>query len=317
MTQNLSAELADLTPEQRELLWLRLAARARRPERLPLSFTQEQLWFLDRMDPGTAVYNIPFALELSGPLDKGALSAALNAVVARQEALRLVFAEDDEGPYQRVLPDVDIRLPVVDLRHLPGDERATTADQVAAEHGLVRFDLTSGPLLAACLVALADDEHRLLVTVHHIVYDAWSGDVFATDLAGYYRQFADGTQADLPPLRAGFADHGRRQREPAALAALDGHLAYWRDMLADAPVTATIRPDRLRPLVQTHRGGRHVRPFPASLSTAMNALAQGPASRSTPSPSPDSPRRCPRSPARTTLSSACRPPGGRGWSLSP
>ncbi len=275
MTQNLSAELADLTPEQRELLWLRLAARARRPERLPLSFTQEQLWFLDRMDPGTAVYNIPFALELSGPLDKGALSAALNAVVARQEALRLVFAEDDEGPYQRVLPDVDIRLPVVDLRHLPGDERATTADQVAAEHGLVRFDLTSGPLLAACLVALADDEHRLLVTVHHIVYDAWSGDVFATDLAGYYRQFADGTQADLPPLRAGFADHGRRQREPAALAALDGHLAYWRDMLADAPVTATIRPDRLRPLVQTHRGGRHVRPFPASLSTAMNALAQG------------------------------------------
>lgn len=274
MTQDLSAELAGLTLEQRELLRLRLAERVRRAERLPLSFTQEQLWFLDRMDPGTAVYNVPFALELSGPLDTGALSAALNAVVDRQEALRLVFAEDDAGPYQRVLPGVEIPLPAVDLRHLPAGERAAAAGQVATEHGLVRFDLTSGPLLAACLVALADDEHRLLVTVHHIVYDAWSGDVFATELVEYYRQFADGTPADLPPLRARFADHGRRQREPAALAALDGHLAYWRDKLAGAPVTTTMRPDRSRPLVQTHRGGRRVRLFPASLSIAITALAQ-------------------------------------------
>ncbi|MEU9075082.1 condensation domain-containing protein [Kitasatospora sp. NPDC048538] len=274
MAQDVSAQLADLTPDQRELLRLRLAGRERRPERLPLSFTQEQLWFLDRMDPGTAVYNVPFALELDGPLDRDALAAALNAVVARQEALRLVFAEDDDGPHQYVLPAAEVPLPVVDLRGLPAEERAARADRTAAEHGLVAFDLTRGPQLAACLLALADDRHRLLVTVHHIVYDAWSGDVFATELVEHYRRFAEGTPVDLPVLRTGFADHARGQREPAALAALEEHLAYWRERLADAPLTSTPRPDRRRPPVQTHRGGRHVRAFPAELTAAMTALAR-------------------------------------------
>ncbi|MEV4413085.1 condensation domain-containing protein [Catellatospora sp. NPDC049609] len=274
MTQEMSAQLADLTVEQRELLRQRLAARQARPQRLPLSFTQEQLWFLDRMDPGTAVYNVPFALDITGPLDTGALRAALNAVVARQQSLRLVFAEDEQGPYQRVLPEVDVALPLVDLRGLPAEQQQARAGQTAVDHGLVPFDLTAGPLLAACLLALADDRHRLLVTVHHIVYDAWSGDVFATELVEFYRQFADGTPADLPRLRTDFAGYARAQREPGALAALDGHLAYWRDRLAGAPVTSTPRPDRRRPLVQTHRGGRHVLALPSALSGSMAALAQ-------------------------------------------
>ncbi|GAA2357980.1 hypothetical protein Cme02nite_33900 [Catellatospora methionotrophica] len=274
MTQEMSAQLTDLTAEQRELLRQRLAARQARPQRLPLSFTQEQLWFLDRMEPGTAVYNVPFALDLDGPLDTGALRAALNAVVARQQSLRLAFAEDDQGPYQRVLSDVDVALPVVDLRGLPAEQQRARAEQTAVEHGLAPFDLTAGPQLAACLLALADDRHRLLLVVHHIVYDAWSGDVFATELVAFYRQFAQGVPADLPPLRTDFAAYVRAQREPGALAALDGHLAYWRDRLAGAPLTSTPRPDLRRPPVQTHRGGRHVLALPPTLSAAMASLAQ-------------------------------------------
>ncbi|RSM43808.1 hypothetical protein DMA12_18205 [Amycolatopsis balhimycina DSM 5908] len=270
MTHDISPELAELTPDQRELLLRRLGRRQPRPTRLPLSPTQEQLWFLDRMDPGTAVYNVPFAFRLRGALDVEALRSALNAVAARQEALRLVFAEDETGPHQLVRADVDIPLPVADLRDLS----AAARDAEVAEHGRVSFDLRTGPLLAARLLVLADDEHLLLVTVHHIVYDAWSGDVFTTELVAYYGQFAGGVPAALPPLRATFADHARRQRDPAFRSEVDAQVAQWRDRLAGAPPTSTPRPDRARPVVQTHRGGRHSRLLPAALTGAMGTLAQ-------------------------------------------
>jgi non-ribosomal peptide synthase protein (TIGR01720 family) len=273
MTRELSVELAGLTQDQRQLLGRRLAEPTT-PQRFPLSFTQRQLWFLDRMSPGTAVYNIPFALRLCGKLDIGALRRALDAVVARQEALRLVFGEDETGPYQLVKSAVDIPLPVTDLRHVPAGDRPAAADRVATEQGLVSFDLESGPLLAARLLVLADEEHQLLVTVHHIVYDAWSGDVFGTELTEYYGQFAAGIPADLPPLRASFVDYARRQHEPMARAALDAQLEYWREKLAGAPATSTPRPDKPRPAVQTHQGSRHNHPIPAELNTAMSALAR-------------------------------------------
>lgn len=279
MTHDLSPELADLTDEQRELLALRLReAKARRGgerlKRLPLSFTQEQLWFLDRAQPGTAVYNVPFALRLCGPLDLAALRAATNAVVTRQDALRAVFVDDEDGPRQVIKSHVDVPLPVVDLCSLPADERAAAADRESTEHGQVSFDLQAGPLLAARLLRLGDEEHLLLVTVHHIVYDAWSGEIFMTELIEYYGQFAGGPAANLPVLSDSFADYARRQREPAMKAKVDGQVAHWRAKLAGSPPTSTPRPDRIRPLVQTHRGGRHVRVLPGALNHAMNQLAR-------------------------------------------
>ncbi|MFD6156425.1 condensation domain-containing protein [Nocardia sp. NPDC060256] len=276
MTYDLSPELAELTPDQRELL-LRLAeatSHPARPERIPLSFTQEQLWFLDRMDPGTPLYNIPFALRLRGPLDTGALRSALNAVVARQEALRIVFGENETGPYQVIRAALDIDLPIVDLRYLPVDERAAAATREATAQGRVSFDLCGGPLLDTRLVVLDDSEHLLLTTVHHIAFDASSGEIFMAELVECYRQFACGTPADRPALPGSFGDFAWHGREPAACAAMDAQLTHWQVKLADAPSTSTLRPDRPRPVVQTHRGGRCARVLPGELTTAMTKLAR-------------------------------------------
>jgi len=155
MTNDISSALAELTPEQRRLLSIRLReARSQRrqpppapprtaSDQLPLSFTQEQLWFLDRWDPGTPVYNVPFALRLRGPLDPESLRSALNGVVTRHDALRVVFTEADGSPRQVVRARVDVPLPLVDLRPLPAAERMGAMEREAAAHGRISFDLTS------------------------------------------------------------------------------------------------------------------------------------------------------------------------------
>ncbi|MCW3845085.1 condensation domain-containing protein, partial [Micromonospora yasonensis] len=239
MTQNLHPDLADLTPEQRELLALRLRrARERRPEPgapRPLSATQEQLWFLDRLDPGTPVYNVPFAERISGPLDVAALHRAVNAVVARHDALRIVFTEADGAVTQRVRDALEVPLPVTDLAALPEPARREAAARETVEHAAVRFDLTAGPLLAVRLLALGDDEHLLLVTVHHIVFDAWSAGLFRDELIRWYGEFAGGVPAEVPALLVRFVDHVTARRRPDGEAALAAQLAHWRERLAGAP----------------------------------------------------------------------------------
>ncbi|KKK07560.1 condensation domain-containing protein [Micromonospora sp. HK10] len=278
MTQNLHPDLADLTPEQRELLALRLRrARGRRADPgapRPLSATQEQLWFLDRLDPGTPVYNVPFAERITGRLDVAALHRAVNAVVARHDALRVVFTAADGTVTQRVRDALEVPLPVVDLRALPEPDRREAAGRETVAHAAVRFDLTAGPLLAARLLALADDEHLLLVTVHHIVFDAWSVGLFRDELVRWYGEFAGGEPARVPALPVRFVDHVAARRRPDGEAALAAHLAHWRERLADAPARSTLPPDRPRPPVQTHRG--RSLPFTVDGSTlaALDGLAR-------------------------------------------
>ncbi|MDZ5443045.1 condensation domain-containing protein [Micromonospora sp. 4G57] len=279
MTQDLHPDLADLTPEQRELLALRLRrARADRPDPAaprPLSFTQEQLWFLDRLEPGTPVYNVPFAERITGPLDVPALHRAVGAVVARHDALRIVFAEADGMVTQRVRDAPEVPLPVVDLRALPAAERRAAADREIAAHAAVRFDLTAGPLLAVRLLALADDEHLLLVTVHHIIFDAWSAGLFRDELVRWYGEFAAGVPAEVPALPVRFVDHVAARRQPAAERALAGHLGHWRERLAGAPARSTLPPDRPRPPVQTHRGRSLPFTVDAEATGALDGLARG------------------------------------------
>jgi non-ribosomal peptide synthase protein (TIGR01720 family) len=274
MTNDHPVRIADLTPDQRELLALRLREVRTRPatDRVPLSFTQEQLWFLDRMEPGTPVYNVPFALRLRGRVDTASLRSAINAVVARQEALRTVFVQHEDGPRQSVLAEMDIPLPVVDLRQVP--DARQRADAESAAHGRVSFDLLTGPLLATRLVTLADDEHVLLVTVHHIVFDAWSAEIFTSELIEFYGQLAGGEATNLTALTDSFAQYALRQRAPANKSAVDEQIATWRDRLTGAPATSTLPPDRPRPKVQTHRGGRHTHMLPAPLARRMNELAR-------------------------------------------
>ncbi|WP_430502694.1 condensation domain-containing protein [Micromonospora trifolii] len=284
MSQDLHPDLVGLTPEQRELLALRLRqARPQRPDAAtayPLSFTQEQLWFLDRLEPGSPVYNVPFAERITGRLDVAALHRAVNAVVARHDALRIVFVPaDGNGPdgvavTQRVRDAVEVPLPVVDLTALPPAQRRVAADRETAAHAAIRFDLTTGPLLAVRLLALADDEHLLLVAAHHIVFDAWSAGVFVEEVVSWYGEFAGDVPAGLPTLPTRFVTHVAARRRPEAERELAGHLAHWRERLATAPARSTLPPDRPRPPVQTHRGRSLPFTVDAATTTALGGLAR-------------------------------------------
>src|SRR5262249_37734587 len=141
---------------------------------LPLSFAQERLWFLDRMDPGEPTYNMPCAVELTGRLEVAALAGALRHLVARHEVLRTVFKVVDGAPCQHILAARPAALPVVDPAALPAAGRPAAAARLAAAHALHRFDLARGPLLDAALLRLAPDRHHLLLVVHHVACDGWS-----------------------------------------------------------------------------------------------------------------------------------------------
>ncbi|SES41095.1 condensation domain-containing protein [Lentzea albida] len=257
MTDHLTSSL---TEEQRQLLALRLRNADRSQ---PVSFTQEQLWFLDRLDPGNPAYAIPFGLELTGPLDRTALELAVGRVVDRHSALRTTFFERDGELRQRVRDNVSIAIEVVDLSEHP--ERA---DEVALEHARHAFDLSAGPLVAFRLVVLGPERHLLLVTAHHIVFDAASAEVFGADLAAFYG-------GETPPeLTTSFGRHAAAERRRLTAEVMDEHLAYWRDRLADSPARSTVPSDLPRPAVQTHTGGRRHFVVPRELTEKLAARAQ-------------------------------------------
>ncbi|HEX7186034.1 MAG TPA: amino acid adenylation domain-containing protein [Thermoanaerobaculia bacterium] len=243
---------------------------------LPLSFGQERLWFLDRLDPGSPVYNMPAAVRLSGPLDPEALRAAIAGIAGRHEVLRTAFPAPQGTPVQVAAPSLDLRLPWVDLSGLGIQEGRTEALRLASAEALLPFDLEKGPPLRATLLRLASDEHVLLVTVHHIVFDGWSLGLFLRELRILYGasegeprgrarterncpspqgEFEHRPQPDLAALPVQYADFAVWQRQLLEGEALASSLAWWRERMAGAPPVLSLPLDRPRPPVQTFRGG--------------------------------------------------------------
>ncbi|MET0264840.1 MAG: amino acid adenylation domain-containing protein [Duganella sp.] len=242
---------------------------------LPLSWAQQRLWFLDQLDPAaSASYHIPFGLKLSGLLDTGALQAALDRIVARHEALRTTFVSHGGSVHQVIAAPAGFALEQRDLRTLPGHERQFTADSLGVAEAHAPFDLARGPLLRGRLLRLAEHEHVLLVTLHHIVADGWSLGVLMEELAALYQAFSSGRPDPLPPLAIQYADYAVWQRQRLQGAALQAQADYWRAQLADAPALLTLPTDRSRPAVQGYDG--EVLPFavPADVSAGLRALAQ-------------------------------------------
>jgi amino acid adenylation domain-containing protein len=200
--------------------------------RLPLSFGQEQLWYLDLLNPGTPLYNIPNHLRLSGPLDVAALRGAVEDLAARHEVLRTCVRDDDGEPYVLVLPEGPA-LPLVDLGELSDVEQRERVLLAIDEEAVRPFDLATGPLLRTTLLRLADDDHVLLYTFHHIVFDGWSPSVFFRDLAALYRARRTGQPAGLPDLPIQYADFAAWQRSWLSGARLAAGLEFWLDHLAD------------------------------------------------------------------------------------
>ncbi|HEX6911460.1 MAG TPA: amino acid adenylation domain-containing protein, partial [Longimicrobium sp.] len=243
--------------------------------RLPLSFAQERLWFLARLEPESTVYNLPAALRLRGPLDTGALERALGGVVRRHEALRTTFDQADGAPLQVVAPFAGFSLPVDDLSVIRADAREREAARRAADEAARPFDLAAGPLFRARLLRLGAEDHLLLVTMHHAVSDGWSMGVLFRDLAALYGAFREDRPAPFPDLSVQYADFAVWQRERLAGEALERELAWWRERLAGAPGLLELPTDRLRPAVQGHAGAEVALDLPSGMVDRLRALGRG------------------------------------------
>ncbi len=240
----------------------------------PLSFAQQRLWFLDRMVPGNPFYNIPLAAPVQTMLDVRALERALNAIVARHEALRTVFRVADGEPEQVVLPSLDLSITVTDLRALPPAERDERTIAVTTAEARTPFDLEKGPLVRCGVITRGVADHVLLLTLHHIISDGWSMGIFAQELTALYQDFATGySRAPLPELPIQYPDFAMWQREQLQGESLERLLSYWRGQLRDLPVL-DLPADRPRPPVVTYEGAYHPVTLTALLSQTVRRFGQ-------------------------------------------
>ena len=208
---------------------------------VPLSFAQQRLWFLDQFEPGSVVDNIPAAVRLTGPLKVTALEQSLNEIVRRHDVLRATFPTVDGQPYQVICPALPLRqaqgqlvtLSVVDLRELPEVEREAEARRLATAEAQQPFDLARGPLVRTAVLQLGDEDHILLLTMHHIVSDSWSTRVLFQELSVLYEAFSTDSPSPLPALTLQYADFARWQRQWLQGEVLEQQLSYWKQRLGD------------------------------------------------------------------------------------
>ena len=282
--------LAGLSPEKRDLLLKQLQAKgARTPQApalpalaprpqgqtvLPLSFSQQRLWFLEQLEPGTARYNVPMAVRLSGALDTQVLERVLDELVRRHEPLRTTFRMEADASVQVIGPVAGVSLSVTDLSELPAERREAEALRLATEESLRPFDLERGPLLRATLLRLGTREHVLLLGMHHIVSDGWSMGVLVREFGLLYAAFAQGAGSPLPELPVQYADHALWQRQWLQGPELERHLAFWREQLSGAARALELPTDKPRPPEQTFHGAALPITLPRELSASLKTLCQ-------------------------------------------
>ncbi|MDX1996621.1 MAG: amino acid adenylation domain-containing protein, partial [Thermoanaerobaculia bacterium] len=274
-TWDLAAELGyDPVSERVGASWALAASEPARPgEEDVLSFQEERLWFLDQLEPGTALYNLAAALELRGELDPAALEAAVGDLVARQGSLATAFPAAGGRPRRVVHGTTAAALPLVDLSALPESERRRAADDRAGEFARAGFDLATGPLFRTLLLRLAPDHHVLAVCLHHAIADGWSLRVLITELGELYRARRAEEPARLAPLAVTYADYSRWQRRWLAGAELERQLAFWRGELAGAPTVLELPADRSRPAERSVRGATAPVRHGQALGRQLTALA--------------------------------------------
>ncbi|MEU6540186.1 amino acid adenylation domain-containing protein [Streptomyces sp. NPDC047000] len=232
------------------------------PRDAPLSGAQRGLWFLDRWNPGTATYHVPWVFEFDGPLDPSLLETALATVAERHEVLRTTFVLDGTGPRQRIHPRLPLPFTVTDLRGVGEDERVARTEVLLDAAGRAPLDLAAGPLLTADVILQTAHRTVMTVVVHHIVWDGWSAEVFERELAEIYTALTEDRAPRLPELTAQYADYAAEEQS----APVEDHLAYWKDRLRGAPGRLELPADRPRPAMPTQRGATE--PFDCAPGTA-------------------------------------------------
>src|SRR5579872_2302466 len=280
--QNISNQMADLSPTKRKLLELRLnkkglersqAAIPKRENRLnaPLSFAQQRLWFLEQLQPNTSTYIMANAVPMLAPVNVRVLEQALNEIVRRHEVLRTVFAIIDGSPTQVISECVSVQLPYADLTTLAEHDRQSQLTRFINE---IRrpFDLQRGPMLRATLVRITPEQYVLYLAMHHIVADGWSLGLFAQELGAFYGAFFQGEPSPLPELPVQYADFAIWQREWLKSEVMAKQLDYWKKQLAELS-TLNLRGTNL-PLDKAHRSAAETMQLSADLADNLKNLAQ-------------------------------------------
>ncbi|HST60055.1 MAG TPA: condensation domain-containing protein, partial [Longimicrobium sp.] len=247
---------------------------ARDGSALPVSFAQQRLWVVDRIEPDSPAYNMPFPLRLRGALELPVLRASLDALVRRHETLRTTFAEQGGVPVQVVHPPRSVPLPMVDLRSLPEEARQAEAKRLSGAEAMRPFDLAAGPLLRGALVRLDAEDHVLLFNMHHIVSDGWSMQVLVREVSLIYAALSRGETPDLPSLPVQYADFAVWQRAWLSGEVLEAQIGFWRERLAGAPPLLEIPTDQPRGAGQSPLAANH--PFIVSpeLSQRLRAVSR-------------------------------------------
>ncbi|BAY50137.1 amino acid adenylation domain-containing protein (plasmid) [Scytonema sp. HK-05] len=240
-----------------------------RTQNLPLSFGQEQIWLLNQLEPNNPFYNEQAALRLRGNLNVVALEQSLNKIIARHEALRTNFRTFNEQPIQVIAESLTLNLSVVDLTKLPESEREIACQQLATAEAIRPFDLANSGLIRASVLKVTELEHVLLLTLHHIVFDAWSVGVLMRELATIYSALCNNLSPELPELQIQYADFAIWQRQWLQTEVLQRQLNYWQQLLKNAPSLLELPTDRPRPAIQTFRGARQHIKLSIELSEAL------------------------------------------------
>ncbi|MEO5574486.1 MAG: condensation domain-containing protein, partial [Gammaproteobacteria bacterium] len=284
---DLNQHIAHLSAEQRALLATRIQdkkaaanskqtiarlPRVGRTYSFPMSFAQQRLWFLDQLEPGSTSYNTPRAIRLDGCLQIKPLQRAIMDIVARHETLRTRFITQDGEPLQLIIPDISVAMPIVDLGHLSGIIQQQEVERLAAADVNQPFDLTTGPLLRTTLLHLGEQRHILLLTIHHVVSDAWSMSVFFKELATLYEAFSTDRPSPLPDLPIQYADFSQWQRAYLQGETLNVQLGYWKRQLQDLPSRLELPTDRAHSTPPEVSGASQSLTLPQVMSDSLNVL---------------------------------------------
>ncbi len=242
----------------------------------PVSFAQQQIWVHAQLVPEIPIYNEPITFHRDGTLDVQVLERVLTEIVRRHQAWRTIFRAVDEEPVQVVQPATPVRVRIADLRGLPAAARESEARRLAVEDALRPFDLSRGPLFRTLLVHFSDTEHRLFLTLHHIIFDGYSiYRVLLPELARLYKAFNENKASDLPDLPTQYPDFARWEQGWLPQGGrLASQLAYWREQLGGSPSLLQLPADRPRPPAQSFRGAIHPVSFPRELRDALKLLSQ-------------------------------------------
>ncbi|XXX99931.1 non-ribosomal peptide synthase/polyketide synthase [Sorangium sp. So ce204] len=245
-----------------------------RGQRLPMSYAQQRLWFLWRLSPQSGAYNISAAVRLTGALNLEALESTFTALVARHEALRTRFEEEEGQGYQVIGEASSVQIPVVDLSALPEGEREERARRLVEEDGEKPFDLTCDSLLRVKVLRLAERQHVLAVTVHHIASDGWSMNVLLAEFSRLYGAYSRNVEPDLPSLPIQYVDYAIWQRRWLESGELERQLVYWKGQLGEEHPLLALPTDRPRPAIQSYRGATFRCEIDEALCARLRDLAQ-------------------------------------------